>query len=73
MVVDLYGHFVIGGEYMRNAKKKKNKLVRVLKTSIVQGMYWKKEDGDNKEKKINEWNCTREQGQQETERTCMNE
>lgn len=35
---------------MRNAKKKK----RVLKTSFIQDMYWKKEDGDNKEKKINE-------------------
>lgn len=35
-------------------KKKKERKVRVLKTSILQDMYWKKEDGDNKEKKINE-------------------
>lgn len=26
--------------------------IGILKTSIVQGMHWQKEDGDNKEKRL---------------------
>lgn len=43
--------------------------IGILKTRIVQGMHWQKEDGDNKEKKINEWNYRKEQRYQETGRT----
>jgi hypothetical protein len=32
-------------------------------------MHWQKEDGENKEKKINEWNYRKEQRYQETGRT----
>lgn len=42
-------------------EKCKNIYIGILKTSIVRGMHWQKEDGDNKEKKINEWNYRKEQ------------